>query len=74
MPSTASGSGTLGLSESELRHRLEAELRQAMRTEGDAPTIHAIAHSIARVLAQDHLRVAEQLARAGVPVQSAEEV
>jgi hypothetical protein len=37
-----------------------------MRAEGDTPTIHAIAHSIARVLEQDHMRIAEQLERAGV--------
>ncbi len=37
---------------------------RAMRAEGEAPTIHAIAHSIARVLEQDHLRIAEQLERA----------
>jgi len=58
--------GTLGLSEAELRRELERELIQAMRAEGGAPTVHAIAHSIARVLAQDHLCMAEQLERAGV--------
>jgi len=58
--------GTLGLSEAELRRELERELIQAMRAEGGAPTVHSIAHSIARVLAQDHLRMAEQLERAGV--------
>jgi hypothetical protein len=56
----------VGLSESELRHELEEELMLAMRTEGEVPTIHAIAHSIARVLEQDHLRIAEQLERAGL--------
>lgn len=56
----------LGLPESELRHQLADELIRAMRAEGDAPTVHAIAHSIARVLQQDHLRIAEQLERAGV--------
>jgi hypothetical protein len=71
--STASSSAALGLSESELRHQLEAELGHAMRTEGEAPTIHAIAHSIARVLAQDHLRIAEQLERAGITVKPGEE-
>ncbi len=57
---------TLGLSEQELREELERELIQAMRAEGGAPTVHAIAHSIARILAQDHLRMAEQLERVGV--------
>ena len=66
MSSTTSRNPVIGLSESELRHELEAELVRAMRAEGDAPTIHAIAHSIARVLDQDHLRIAEQLERAGV--------
>jgi hypothetical protein len=37
-----------------------------MRAEGNAPTIHALAASIARVLEQDHLRMAEQLEAAGV--------
>jgi hypothetical protein len=37
-----------------------------MRAEGSVPTIHAIAHSIARILSEDHLRLAEQLERAGV--------
>jgi nucleotide-binding universal stress UspA family protein len=56
----------LGLSEQEIREGLEEELIRAMRAEGGAPTIHAIAHSIARILEQDHLRVAEQLAQAGL--------
>ncbi len=56
----------LGLSEQEIREGLEAELVRAMRTEGGAPTIHAIAHSIARILEEDHLRIAEQLEQAGV--------
>jgi hypothetical protein len=37
-----------------------------MRAEGNAPTVHALAHSVARVIADDHLRIAEQLERAGV--------
>jgi len=56
----------LGLSEQELRRELERELIQAMRAEGGAPTVHAIAHSIARILTEDHLRMTEQLERAGV--------
>lgn len=57
---------TLGLSEQELRQALEEELERAMRAEGGVPTIHAFAHSVARIVAQDHLRMAEQLERAGV--------
>ena len=56
----------LGLSEQEIRDGLVEELIRSMRAEGDAPTIHAIAHSIARVLEQDHLRIAEQLEAAGI--------
>ena len=58
----------IGLSEQELRELLEEELLRAMRTEGNVPTIHAIAHSIARIIEQDHLRIAEQLERVGVKV------
>jgi hypothetical protein len=61
--------GAFGLPEAELRAALEEELERAMRAEGDAPTIHAIAHSVARILELDHLRVAEQLERAGVRLQ-----
>jgi hypothetical protein len=56
----------IGLSEQELREGLEDELVLAMRTEGNAPTIHAIAHSVARIIEQDHLRITEQLERAGI--------
>jgi hypothetical protein len=56
----------IGLSEQELREGLEEELIRAMRVEGDAPTIHAIAHSVARIIEEDHLRIAEQLREAGV--------
>jgi hypothetical protein len=56
----------IGLNEQQLREGLEEELTRAMRAEGDKPTIHAIAHSIARVLELDHLRITEQLERAGV--------
>ncbi len=54
----------LGLSEQEVREALEEELMRAMRAEGSVPTVHAIA----RVLALDHLRMADQFARAGVEV------
>ncbi len=66
MTTTRTGAMALGLSEQELRERLVEELVQAMRAEGGVPTIHAIAHSIARILEEDHLRLAEQLERAGV--------
>lgn len=56
----------IGLSEQELREGLAEELERAMRTEGERPTIHAIAHSIARIIELDHLRIEEQLERAGV--------
>jgi len=59
-----------GLSEQELREALEQELIQAMRAEGGAPTVHAIAHAVARVLELDHLRMAEQLEAAGVRVEA----
>ncbi len=63
----------LGLSEPELRTELEQELARAMRAEGDAPTLHAIAHSIARVLSRDHLRMVEQLEEAGIRLTNAGE-
>jgi hypothetical protein len=62
------GGFMLGLSEQEIRDGLEAELIRAMRAEGSAPTIHAIAHSVARIIEEDHLRIAEQLRSAGVRV------
>lgn len=55
-----------GLSEQEIRERLQEELIRAMRAEGEVPTIHAFAHSVARILEEDHLRMAEQLERVGV--------
>jgi hypothetical protein len=57
------------LSEQELRGELEQELIRAMRAEGNAPTLHAIAHAVARVIELDHLRIAQQLERAGVPLE-----
>ena len=72
MPTAARPCPALGLTEQELRERLETELVQAIRSEGDAPTIHAIAHSIARVLEEDHLRIAEQLRAVGVRLGSEE--
>ncbi|HLF00150.1 MAG TPA: hypothetical protein VI540_09655 [Gaiellaceae bacterium] len=63
---TATKVTTLGLSEQELRDALGEELELAFRAEGNAATIHAIAHSVARVIVLDHMRMAEQLRRAGV--------
>lgn len=60
------GNTTLGLSEQELRRGLEEELLRAMHVEGDRQTVHAIAHSVARVIELDHLYIGEQLERAGV--------
>jgi hypothetical protein len=57
--------GRLGLSEHDVRTVLEEELVRAMRAEG-APTIHAIAHAVARAIALDHQRVAADLEAAGV--------
>lgn len=59
-----------GLSEQRLREGLEEELRRAMRAEGNAPTIHAIAAAVARIVEEDHLRIAEQLEAAGLRLQS----
>jgi hypothetical protein len=56
----------LGLSEHELREALESELILAMRAEGDVPTLHAIAHAVARAIGLNDLRIAEQLEAAGV--------
>jgi hypothetical protein len=53
------------MSEQELREALSDELTLAFRTE-KAATIHAMAHSIARVIALDHLRIAEQLESEGI--------
>lgn len=57
---------SLGLSEQELRDALVEELDLAFRTEGSTASTHAIAHSVARVIVLDHLRIAEQLEQAGV--------
>jgi len=64
MPATTYTS--LGMSEQELREALGDELSLAFRTEGNAATIHAVAHSVARVIVLDHLRIAEQLESAGI--------
>jgi hypothetical protein len=61
-----------GLSEQQLREGLQEELIRSMRSEGGAPTIHAIAASIARVIERDHLLMAEQLQAAGIHLRGAE--
>jgi hypothetical protein len=38
-----------GLAEHELRSELDEELVRAMRAEGEAPTVHAIADCVARI-------------------------
>ncbi len=63
---TARGVTSLGMSEQELRESLAGELDLAFRAEQNTATIHAIAHSVARIIELDHLRIAEQLAQAGV--------
>jgi hypothetical protein len=63
---------SFGLSEQRLRESLEEELVRYMRTAGNAPTIHAIAAAIARVLEEDHLAMAEQLTGAGVRFEEVE--
>jgi hypothetical protein len=60
---------SFGLTGQRIRESLEQELVRAMRAEGGVPTIHAIAHSVARVLEDDHLRMADQLRRAGVQLE-----
>ena len=62
----------LGLTEQELRNILTEELGLAFRTEGDMTTIHGLAHSIARVIELDHLRVAEQLENAGIELKASQ--
>lgn len=59
-----------GLGEAELRHRLEEELVRAMKAEGEAPTIHALAHAVARLLAEDHAAMSSQLRKAGVEIEA----
>ena len=58
----------LGLGEAELRHRLEAELTHAIKTENGLVTPHALAHAIARVLTEDHREMNAQFVAAGVEV------
>jgi hypothetical protein len=65
--------GRFGLSEPELRRALEQELELAAGAEREL-SAHAIAHSVARVLELDHVRVAEQLERAGVRVRGGDDV
>ena len=56
---------SLGMREQELREALSEELSLAFRSEQNTATLHAIAHSVARVIALDHLRLAEQLVPVG---------
>ena len=68
---TATTHASLGLSEQELRDALTEELAISFRAEGDTATIHGLAHSIARVIELDHLRIVEQLENAGVELKPA---
>lgn len=61
---------SLGLSEQELRDALSEELAISFRAEGNLATIHGLAHSIARVIELDHLRIAEQLENAGLKLRA----
>jgi hypothetical protein len=54
------------MSEQELREALSEELTLAFRTEQNTATIHAMAHSIARVIALDDMRIAERLEGEGI--------
>lgn len=66
-------SAEFGLSEAEMRARLAEELLRSMHVEGDhQPTAHAIAHSVARILHENQLRMAEQLEGAGVTLPAVE--
>lgn len=60
---TAKAKTSLGLTEQELRDVLSEELRISSRVESQ---LDAIAHSVARAIELDHLRMAEQLASVGV--------
>jgi hypothetical protein len=62
----------LGLGEDVLRKELEEELLRAIRAEGDVPTVHAIAHAVARVIQLDHMKIAEQLRAAGIDLRRTE--
>lgn len=70
---SASTQISLGLTEQELRNILTEELVSAFRSEGDTATIHGFAHSIARVIELDHLRIADQLEKAGVQLKAAKQ-
>jgi len=61
---------SLGMSEQQLRDALTEELTISFRTEGNMFTIHGLAHSIARVIELDHLRIAEQLEDAGIELRA----
>ena len=74
MSTVQTTSTPLGLSEQRLREGLEEALIRTMRAEGNVPTIHAIAASIARILEEDHLKMAEQLEEAGVRLPQARHI
>jgi len=43
----------------------------SFRAEDNTATIHGFAHSVARVIGLDHLRIADQLEKAGVRLNAA---
>jgi hypothetical protein len=61
---------SLGMSESAVRLRREDELAHAMKTESGVPTIHALAHSIARIIAENRHTAGPQLAGAGLELET----
>ena len=60
----------LGLSEQELRELLDEELERALHAQGGEWAPDVLAHSNARILHLDHLRIVEQLEAAGVRLAS----
>lgn len=67
---TAKAKTSLGMSEEELRDVLSEELRISSRVESQ---LDAIAHSVARAMELDHLRIAEQLAKSGLQLDPADD-
>lgn len=65
------GADLAGYERARLRNVLTEELTISFRAEGNTATIRGIAHSIARVIELDHLRIADQLEKAGVRLEAA---
>jgi hypothetical protein len=60
----------LGLSEQELRKLLGEELERALHAQGGEWAADVVAHSVARILHLDHLRMLEQLEAAGLRLET----